>query len=199
MTEPNRQGSNTGLFLVLGLIGLCFLIFGTHGCLRHTLGIGWGGWSFNNWGMGWWGPFGRVFSLWSVWALLSVVLAVWVGSDANRRGMNGLLWGLLVFFTSVVGLLIYLIVAEGRNGTQRAAVEPAGPPPPAAVPATEPAPPPATEGGAACRTCGTSLQADFKVCPNCGAGIGAACRSCARPLEAEWKVCPYCGTGVAGP
>jgi predicted RNA-binding Zn-ribbon protein involved in translation (DUF1610 family) len=214
MSEPtNPKGSNTALFLVLGLIGLCFLIFGTHGCLRYTMGLGGLNMHLDNWGWRFVGPFAGMFSLWGVWALLSLVLAVWVGSDANRRGMNGLLWGLLVFFTSVVGLLIYLIVAESRNGGVRAT----GPPPaasPIAAAAPAPGPPPPPSGASPgvdaaaeprpapaappvdCSTCGTALRPEFKVCPNCGTSVPGRCARCGRGLEAAWKVCPYCGTGV---
>ena len=64
-------------------------------------------------------PRNSFFGIFSFTGLLHIVLAVWVGVDANRRRMNGVLWGLLVFFTSVVGLIVYLIVVQSptlRNG-----------------------------------------------------------------------------------
>ena len=40
---------------------------------------------------------------------LNIALLVWVARDAKSRGMdNAVLWMLLVFFTSVLGLVIYL-------------------------------------------------------------------------------------------
>ena len=40
---------------------------------------------------------------------LNVWLLIWVNRDAKARGMdNGVLWMVVVFFTSVIGLAIYL-------------------------------------------------------------------------------------------
>jgi preprotein translocase subunit SecG len=41
--------------------------------------------------------------------VLSIVLLVWVARDAKSRGVdNPILWMVLVFFTNVIGLVIYL-------------------------------------------------------------------------------------------
>jgi hypothetical protein len=41
---------------------------------------------------------------------LNIALLVWVARDAKARGMDGaVLWMLLVFFTSLIGLVIYLL------------------------------------------------------------------------------------------
>lgn len=40
---------------------------------------------------------------------LSIALLVWVARDAKSRGMdNSVMWMILVFFTSFIGLIIYL-------------------------------------------------------------------------------------------
>ena len=40
---------------------------------------------------------------------LNIALLVWVARDAKARGMDGsVLWMVLVMFTSVVGLIIYI-------------------------------------------------------------------------------------------
>jgi hypothetical protein len=42
--------------------------------------------------------------------VLDILLLIWVARDAKARGLdNGILWMLLVFFTSFVGLIIYLL------------------------------------------------------------------------------------------
>ena len=47
---------------------------------------------------------------------LDVLLLVWVARDAKARGLdNGILWMLLVFFTSFVGLIIYLLARPQGN------------------------------------------------------------------------------------
>jgi hypothetical protein len=49
----------------------------------------------------------------SLMSLINLALAVWVGIDAERRCTQGSLWGLLVFFTSIVALIVYLPVCPG--------------------------------------------------------------------------------------
>ena len=117
-----------------------------------------------------------LYPLFSLGTLLQLVLSVWVGFDANRREMNGFLWGLLVFFTSVVGLIVYLIVVSTSNGR--------------AVAFT---PPPATS---TCAGCGSSVESRFKVCPYCGRALSSECPGCQRATSPEWKVCPHCATSL---
>lgn len=41
--------------------------------------------------------------------VLNIALLVWVARDAKNRGMDSpVLWMILVFFTSVIGLIIYI-------------------------------------------------------------------------------------------
>ena len=42
--------------------------------------------------------------------IIWIFVIVWVYRDAERRGMNGVLWALLGFIGNLIGLLIYLIV-----------------------------------------------------------------------------------------
>lgn len=47
---------------------------------------------------------------------LSIALLVWVARDAKDRGMDSaVLWMLLVFFTNLIGLIIYLLVRPQGN------------------------------------------------------------------------------------
>ena len=98
--------------------------------------------------------------------VLNIAMLVWVARDAKARGVeNPILWVLLVFFTSIIGLIIYILSRPQGNlvpcpncGNQRlqAAVRcphcgigtVGGPPmaPPAGPPMT---PPPASPPGAA--------------------------------------------------
>ena len=181
MTE--RTGTNKVL-VVLGL----FVVFLTIAMFLGAFGL-----SFRSM---MWGPLGGdhhwlrigpVFGLLGLGTILQIVLAFWVGMDANRRGMNGLLWGLLVLFTFVVGLLVYLIVAQtAGNGGK--------PEPVAGGTAAARA-----ADARACGQCGGKVEAEFRVCPFCGAALASAspaCPSCAKPTEAGWKVCPYCSTAL---
>ncbi len=42
--------------------------------------------------------------------IVSILLAVWVYKDAEKRGMGGVLWLIVVIITGIIGLIIYLIV-----------------------------------------------------------------------------------------
>lgn len=40
-------------------------------------------------------------------------LAIYVANDANQYGENGMLWGIVVLFVPMMGLLLYLVVRSG--------------------------------------------------------------------------------------
>ena len=102
--------------------------------------------------------------------ILWVLVIVWVYRDAERRGMSGVLWALLVFVGNIIGLLIYLIV---RNDTTRALVSP--------------------EATVACTNCGKAVAQKYAFCPHCGAQLKSTCPSCNKAILSDWSVCPYCG------
>jgi RNA polymerase subunit RPABC4/transcription elongation factor Spt4 len=144
-----------------------------------------------------WAPLGNFISLrpfafhgilpLGLMSVIHIILAVWVGIDANRRGQNGILWGLLVLFTSLIGLIVYLLISPmiaSRSFLPNRIGGPAAPETPQV-------------GGAACPSCHAEVQADFRICPRCGATL-ARCGQCDKSIRPDWKVCPYCGTPVAG-
>ena len=88
-------------------------------------------------------------------ALAAGAIAFFVAKDANSRGMNGLLWGLGVFFLCIIFLPIYLFV-------RKPLMTPSAPPAGAAQ-----FPPPPT-GAAFCKNCGNALQAGARFCEKCG-------------------------------
>ena len=50
---------------------------------------------------------------------LNIALLVWVARDAKARGMDGaILWMILVMFTGLIGLIIYLCVRPQGNMVQ---------------------------------------------------------------------------------
>jgi hypothetical protein len=50
---------------------------------------------------------------------LSIALLVWVARDAKSRGMDSaVLWMVLVFFTNVIGLIIYIFARPQGNLVQ---------------------------------------------------------------------------------
>ncbi len=107
------------------------------------------------------------FILFLVW----IAVVIWVYRDAESRGMNGVLWALLVFIGNLIGLLIYLIVRS----------DPGKAPPPVAVTAQP------------CPQCQKSVAPGFAFCPYCGANVHSVCPGCGKTTEKEWKACPHCG------
>lgn len=108
--------------------------------------------------------------LW-IWAI------VWVYRDAEKRGMSGALWALLVFVGSIIGLIIYLIIrnenlirSEGSDAVK-----------------TEP-----------CPGCEKPVSSDYVFCPHCGKRLQAVCPGCEKSIETGWKVCPHCGKKLTG-
>ncbi len=66
------------------------------------------------WGMmGWWGVPYMGFMMLGLW-LIFIVIAVMVYRDAEKRGMNGLLWFILVAipWIGIISLVAYLVVRE---------------------------------------------------------------------------------------
>lgn len=131
----------------------------------------WNGWHWSILGVT-----GLTLGALAIFALLIVIL-VWVYRDAEQRGMNGVLWALIVFIGHLVGLVIYLIVRSDHPVRSPA---PAGPP-------ASPAPPPA------CRQCGKIVDKHHAFCPYCGARLETACPKCAKAIEKGWLACPSCG------
>ena len=47
--------------------------------------------------------------------IIGLALAFWTYQDANKRGANGIVWGLVVFFLGLIGLLIYWFVGRPKD------------------------------------------------------------------------------------
>ncbi|MGB2762973.1 MAG: zinc ribbon domain-containing protein [Candidatus Aminicenantaceae bacterium] len=120
------------------------------------------------------GPSFLRLSTYSFFSLLLLIIwimvIIWVYRDAERRGMNGILWALLVFIGNIIGLLIYLIV---RSDSEE-----------------EGKPEQATQ---TCPSCEKPVDSNFVFCPYCAARLHAVCPECGKPTEKNWKACPHCG------
>jgi rubredoxin len=87
----------------------------------------------------------------AAWFIIGILLCVWVYRDAQRRGMNGVLWLIVTLIAGIIGLIIYLIAKK----------EPSGPAPP-------PTPSPYLPKTRFCPSCGRGVPPNDKFCPNCG-------------------------------
>jgi RNA polymerase subunit RPABC4/transcription elongation factor Spt4 len=130
------------------------------------------------------GPAGRMalFLLPAVFIVLWGAVLIWVYRDAEKRGMSGILWLLLVLIGNVIGLLIYAIVRSETPMRRRDRGEPAAPAP--ASPLEK------------CGGCGKPLGPGFEFCPYCGKALKKTCPACGKPVQDDWKVCPACGAGI---
>ena len=106
---------------------------------------------------------GHGFGGFGIGFLVALLIAIWVATDANKRGMNGAAWAIGVFFLCIIFLPIYLIVRKPVL-----AQTPYGyPPPPGSQP---PYSPPLPTGAAQqfCSNCGAPLSPGVKFCGKCG-------------------------------
>jgi RNA polymerase subunit RPABC4/transcription elongation factor Spt4 len=141
--------------------------------------------TFDSWHFRPWFPF---FPLWGMslfFVILWIAVIVWVYKDAERRGMSGVLWALLVFIGSIVGLLIFLIVRQdhpmlGETGSPGTPAAPQAPPPAALT----------------CPSCKKPVEKKFTYCPYCGAPLQPVCKNCGKSVDPGWKACPYCGASL---
>jgi RNA polymerase subunit RPABC4/transcription elongation factor Spt4 len=133
------------------------------------------------------GVVGRLalFLLPAAFIVLWGAVLIWVYRDAEKRGMSGILWLLLVLIGNVIGLLIYAIVRSetpvkkrAQDGTAQATAGPG------CCPAE------------ACPGCGKALSSGFEFCPYCGRSLKKTCPACGKPVQDGWKVCPVCGATV---
>jgi hypothetical protein len=183
-----KNGTTIALVVVVVILALFafrslffFLPFGVFpGLSRSFSGIGP---SFSGWFHGF-GVIGRMAFLLIPLSLLVLwgAVLVWVYRDAEKRGMSGILWLLLVLIGNVIGLLIYAIV---RSETPLRKPAPPAPPEQAACC------PPVT-----CPACGKPLAPGYTFCPYCGKSLKRTCPACGKPAEEGWKVCPSCGAEI---
>ncbi|NIM62836.1 MAG: hypothetical protein GTO30_14685 [Acidobacteria bacterium] len=160
--------------IVLAIVAIAFFVVNSRGCYwtpgihdTRLIGAPWGFLGFSG--------------------LLQLILGVWVGVDAQKRGSNGYFWGLLVFFTSIIGLLVYLLwvtdaMEKISKEVQQAKAPAAAVEPVTVVDAVLPE----------CPACGGEVEDGFKACPACGAALG--CSGCGKTIRKGWKVCPWCTT-----
>ena len=106
-------------------------------------------------------------------ALLSAFLLMlgYVNRDAKRRGMNSLLWTLLVLVLSPgyvgIGFIIYFLIRD-------------------------PLPYP-------CPRCSQPVGPRFNFCPNCKCDLHPCCPNCKHEIAETDKYCPYCAFELGRP
>lgn len=71
-----------------------------------------------------------------------IILAIWVYKDAQKRGSSGALWLIIVIFTGIIGLIIWLVVRPPIGGET-------------------------PESKRMCPNCGRPIPMDARACPYC--------------------------------
>ncbi|MBN1560504.1 zinc ribbon domain-containing protein [candidate division KSB1 bacterium] len=122
---------------------------------------------------------GRFLPLFPILLILLITLfwlliTIWVYNDAERNKMSGALWALLVFFGNIIALIIYLIVRSSMaTSSAMSSVD-----------------------AEVCPRCKGAVQADYIVCPHCGASLKITCPHCGKSVQSGWKHCAYCGKAL---
>jgi ABC-type Fe3+ transport system permease subunit len=104
----------------------------------------------------------------SLFMAVFIFMIAYVNRDAKRRGMNYVLWTLLVLILSpgwlIIGFITYFLMRE-------------------------PMPYP-------CPQCANTVGARFNFCPNCKCNLQPSCPQCKREIAETDKFCPYCGSDL---
>ncbi len=122
---------------------------------------------------------GYVFIVWAAFI-------IWVIKDITNRTTNILLQTLsifiILFFTPLFGLPIYLLIRPGTTLFERYYEE-------EEVEETIDD----VEEFYHCPGCNHKVSRDFKFCPKCTLELTISCPSCKKKIHTDWALCPYCG------
>ncbi|MHA1195105.1 MAG: hypothetical protein ACTSRH_00125 [Promethearchaeota archaeon] len=75
-----------------------------------------------DWWIGIFGPFWWIFMIlgWAIYISVSILLAYYVHKDAIKRNIvNSEIWLIIVLIFNVLGYLIYILVRNNYNSTNR--------------------------------------------------------------------------------
>jgi len=117
--------------------------------------------------------------------VIQLSLTAWAYQDIRARS-ESVLWRLLaplvVFFTSVLGALVYSLLRpkEKLADTYARTLEKAY-----IMQDIEERP--------VCPSCQRGVEPDFVLCPYCHTSLKKKCPVCGRLMDLTWQMCPYCG------
>ena len=80
-----------------------------------------------------------------IWFVIAILIAIWVYRDAEKRDSSGALWLIIVIFTGIIGLIIWLVVRPPIGGKKKAAAS----------------------SERKCPNCGRVIPDDARTCPYC--------------------------------
>jgi hypothetical protein len=128
-------------------------------CVVLSIAISTGANAYDQWGdigveeQGWFAGWaclsGAMCILPIILFVVGIIIAIWVYKDAEKRGTSGVLWLIIVLFTGIIGLIVWLVIRPpigGEPGQKQQQVSP----------------------DRRCPGCGRSIPPDAQVCPYCG-------------------------------
>ena len=80
-----------------------------------------------------------------IWFIIAILIAIWVYRDAEKRDSSGALWLIIVIFTGIIGLIIWLVVRPPIGGKKKASAS----------------------SERRCPNCGRVIPDDARACPYC--------------------------------
>ena len=138
--------------------------------------------------------------------VITFAMVYWLYRDATKRSAGAIVWGAIALACAVIGIIagfpfleyglalvgllpfallislivVYMIVrpaeftvdAQERDLSMRlldAELE-----------------------NKACPKCGTGIESDHLICPECLTELRVKCDYCGRPIKSAWNACPYC-------
>lgn len=117
-----------------------------------------------------------------IWA----AFIIWVIKDITNRTTNILIQTLsifiILFFTPLFGLPIYLLIRPGTTLFERYYEEEE------VVESDDD-----LEEVYHCPGCNHHVSREFRFCPKCAYELTTTCPSCHKQVHTDWSLCPYCG------
>ena len=85
-----------------------------------------------------------IIGIYAIFFIVWFLVAHWVYKDAQKRkAENPMLWGVLVFFAGIVGIILWMVLRPPIGGKKN-------------------------ESSRRCPNCGRIIPEDAKICPYCG-------------------------------
>ena len=117
-------------------------------------------------------------------AALYILSIAWVVKDSYMRGRYWFVWG-IVSLIPFLGVIAYILLRPSMYSIDKNEQELE-----IAFKTRE------LQKYGNCGKCGSPVQNDFVLCPNCHQKLKNLCSGCNKALEPSWTICPYCATSV---
>ena len=105
-----------------------------------------------------------LFAFVVLYIVTTVLIGVWIYKDAQKRGMDALLWTLLaILLPSYIGVIVYFV----SRSKEKVYI---------------------------CPRCGSNVKEDYALCPVCALQFKRKCNVCGLACDEKWHNCPRCSS-----